>query len=213
MNVRELARDGIWSNNPALVQLLGLCPLLAVSNTATTALGLGLVTLVILTLSNVTISLLRHFLVETTRLPMQILVIATFVTIADLALQAWLFELHQRIGLFVALIVTNCTLLGRAESFASRQPVAASLVDGLMMGFGFLLAILLLGVTREFLGHGTVFAHLYLLTGGEPPAQSSAGGGFLLALLPPGAFILLGCLVALKNLVDAPANETTEEVS
>jgi len=201
VNHRELVVQGLWSNNPALVQLLGLCPLLAVSNTVANSLGLGLATLFVLTSSNVVVSLLRRYLDESTRLPAQIMVIATFVTLADILLQTFFFELHQRIGLFVALIVTNCTLLGRAEAFASRQPVRFAVVDGFMMGSGFLLAILLMGGIREALGQGTLFANMHLVLG-EPARNwtiTIADGGFLLMLLPPGAFLTLGCIIALKN--------------
>ena len=199
---RTISRDGLWSRNPALVQLLGLCPLLAVSGSVATSLGLGLATLFVLTCSNVIISLLRAHLDDATRLPVQILIIASFVTLADLLLQYWFFELHQRIGLFVALIVTNCTLLGRAEVFASRQPVVAALVDGFMMGTGFLLVILVMGAIREVLGKGTLFAHLDGLTGLPDMTIQVMDGGFLLMILPPGAFLTLGCLIALKNVVD-----------
>lgn len=204
MKAATVARDGLWRNNPAMVQLLGLCPLLAVSGTFATSLGLGLTTLVVLTLSNLAISLMRNMLDDETRLPMQILVIATFVTLADLGLQAWLFELHQRIGLFVALIVTNCTLLGRAEAFASRRPALMATLDGLMMGMGFLLVIAALGAARELLGHGTLFANLRLLAPGllaGDPTLRLASGGILIAVLPPGAFIIFGCLIAARNLV------------
>ena len=151
MTAINLAKDGLWKNNPALVQLLGLCPLLATSNSFATSLGLGLTTLAVLTLSNFTISLVRGLLDNETRLPVQILVIATFVTLADLSLQYWFFDMHQRIGLFVALIVTNCTLLGRAEAFASKNPIISSTFDGLMMGTGFLLVLLLMGTIRGLL--------------------------------------------------------------
>ena len=206
-SLKQLTREGLWTNNPALVQLLGLCPLLAVSTSVATALGLGVTTLVVLTLSNVCVSLLRRFLDDITRLPAQILIIATFVTLADILLQYWFFGLHQRIGLFVALIVTNCTLLGRAEAFASRQPLAASLVDGFMMGTGFALVIILMGAFREALGQGTLFANLHLLTGLPDMTLRLADGGFLLLLAPPGAFLTLGCMIALKNLLEQKAVE------
>ena len=203
MQYKELAIEGLWRNNPALVQLLGLCPLLAVSNTFVNSLGLGIATLVVLTFSNVVISLLRGLLDDSTRLPAQILVIATFVTLAEIILQAYFFDLYQRIGLFVALIVTNCSLLGRAETFARRNPVRFAFVDGFMMGLGFLAAILLMGSLRELLGQGTLFANMQSLFG--PAAKGwtihVADGGFLLMLLPPGAFLTLGCIIALKNAV------------
>jgi len=200
--MKQITRDGLWQNNPALVQLLGLCPLLAVSGSFSTSLGLGLTTLAVLTLSNFCISLLRGVLDDETRLPVQILIIASFVTLADLMLQYWFFEMHQRIGLFVALIVTNCTLLGRAEAFASRHPVAASTWDGLMMGTGFMMVLLVTGATREILGRGTLFSGLHTLTGLPDLTIRFADSGLLLMILPPGAFLTLGCLIALKNLID-----------
>ncbi|MBO6556920.1 MAG: electron transport complex subunit E [Pseudomonadales bacterium] len=200
--MNSIARDGLWTNNPALVQLLGLCPLLAVSNTVATSLGLGITTLLVLTLSNLVISLIRGLLDEETRLPVQIMIIATFVTLADLLLQYAFFELHQRIGLFVALIVTNCTLLGRAEAFASRNPILASTYDGFMMGLGFLFVLVIMGAVREILGQGTLFSNLHLLTGLPDVTIHVADSGFLLMVLPPGAFLTLGCLIALKNVID-----------
>jgi len=200
--IADIARDGLWRNNPALVQLLGLCPLLAVSNNFAASLALGLTTLVVLIASNLTVSLFRLWLDETNRLPIQVLIIAGFVTMADLLLQYWYFELHQRIGLFVALIVTNCSLLGRAELFASRQPVMLAALDGLMTGLGFIAVVLVLGSLREMIGHGTLFAELNLLIGGPDVMIRLSDTGFLLALLPPGAFLSLGCLIALKNYLD-----------
>ena len=199
----QIANDGLWRNNPALVQLLGLCPLLAVSNSFVPALGLGLVTLGVLTTSNIIISLIHNLLHDVIRLPVQIMVIATSVTLADMVLQTWYFELHQRIGLFVALIVTNCTLLGRAESFASRNPIIISAVDGFMMGSGFLWVLLLLGTVREVFGMGTLFNNLNLLLGPafENVTLQFSDTGFLLLVLPPGAFLSLGCLIALKNYI------------
>jgi electron transport complex protein RnfE len=145
---------------------------------------------------------MRGLLDDETRLPVQILVIATFVTLADLSLQYWFFDLHQRIGLFVALIVTNCTLLGRAEAFASKNPILLSTFDGLMMGTGFLLVLLLMGTIREVAGNGTLFTNLHLLTGMPDMSIHFADSGFLLVALPPGAFLTLGCLIAAKNVVD-----------
>jgi electron transport complex protein RnfE len=209
----SIAKDGLWSNNPALVQLLGLCPLLAVSNTFVTALGLGLVTLLVLTAANMIISLLRNLLYDAIRLPIQVLIIATLVTLADIALQSWYFELHQRIGLFVALIVTNCTLLGRAEVFASRNPLLASMVDGITMGLGFLWVLLVMGTVREILGHGTLFHNLHLLFGAQDVTLHFADTGFLLMVLPPGAFLTLGCLIALKNYLEMRRRERGKTLS
>ena len=201
ISIKSITVDGLWGNNPALVQLLGLCPLLAVSNTFASALGLGIVTLGVLTFSNMFISLIRSLLVDSIRLPVQIMVIASFVTIADILLQFWFFDLHQRIGLFVALIVTNCTLLGRAESFASRNPIGYAVLDGFMMGLGFLAVLLAMGTIREVLGQGTLFSNMQLLFGGAGHEMELRiwDSGFLLMVLPPGAFLTLGCLIALKN--------------
>jgi electron transport complex protein RnfE len=204
--IKELTLNGLWRNNPALVQLLGLCPLLAVSTSLVTSIGLGLATIAVLTASNGLVALLRDRIDTATRIPLYIVIIASLVTCVDLLLQSWSFELHQRISLFIALIVTNCTLLGRAESFASKNPVLSSLYDGLMMGSGFTLVLLILGFVRELLGQGTIFANMHLLFGDTASHWIIQLGenqqGFLLAALPPGAFFLMGFVIALKNLID-----------
>lgn len=212
---RGIATQGLWRDNPALVQLLGLCPLLAVSNTVVNSLGLGIATFMVLVMSNGVISCIRSFLDDSTRLPAQIMVIATFVTCADLMLQAWFFELHHRIGLFVALIVTNCALLGRAESFARRNGIPWAILDGAMMGLGFLLVILTMGAIRETLGQGTLFANMDLLLG-EVAANWTikvSENGFLLTILPPGAFLTLGCLIALKNAIEQVLQPSPSELN
>lgn len=203
-NARTLALDGVWRNNPALVQLLGLCPLLAVSQTLVTSLTLGLITLAVLVGANTLISLLKRTLVDTVRLPLQILVIATMVSAADLLMQTYFFELYQRIGLFIALIVTNCTILGRAELFARRNPVMASMADGFWMGLGFLWAITLLGGVREVIGRGTLFDGMAQLLGpsGDAWRIEVHQSPILIMMLAPGAFLALGCLIALKNCLD-----------
>lgn len=201
---QEIALDGIWRNNPALVQMLGLCPLLAVSSHLVTALGLGIITLLVLLSSNFLISLIRTHLHEQVRLPIQILIIASSVTLADLCLQSYFYELHQRIGLFVALIVTNCTILGRAELLASRSPVKYALLDGIMMGLGFLLVLVVLGSLREIIGQGTLFAHMDMILGDQAKTLTLHIHDFpvLLAALPPGAFLLFGCIIAFKNYLE-----------
>ena len=198
------ANQGLWKDNPALVQLLGLCPLLAVSQTLVTGLTLGVITLGVLVASNAVISLIRRWLVEEIRLPMQILVIATIVTLADLTMQAMFFDMHQRVGLFIALIVTNCTILARAELFARRNRWWHAVADGFWMGLGFLWVIALLSGIREILGRGTLFDGLTLILGPEAEAFQMVihTSPLLLVALAPGAFITLGCLVALKNLMD-----------
>jgi len=200
-------RDGLWDNNPGLVQLLGLCPLLAVSNTAINGLGLGLATLLVLVVSGLLVSALRHLWRPEIRIPAFVLIIASTVTAIDLVMQAWLHELSRTLGIFVPLIVTNCTILARAEAFASKQPVGHSLLDALAQGTGFAAVLLVLGAGREMVGQGTLFDGAETLFG--PAAANWAvpvlpfEQGLLLAVLPPGAFIGLGLLVALRqNLVN-----------
>lgn len=199
----RIAREGLYDRNPALVQLLGLCPLLAVSNSAVNALGLALATVLVLGLSSTLVSLARPLLREAVRIPSLILVIACTVTVVELLMQAWLQALYQVIGLFVPLIVTNCAVLARAEACASRQPVHVAALDGVAMGAGFGAVLLLLGGSRELLGHGTLFAGAGTLLGpwaGWLETTLVAGyRGFLPALLPPGAFVLLALLVAARN--------------
>lgn len=202
----QLLINGLWHNNPALMQLLGLCPLLAVSNTLINGLGLGLATLFVLTVANVIVSSLRSLLAPETRIVVFVLVIASAVTVIELLMGAFWHELYQVLGLFIPLIVTNCMIIGRAEAFASRQPVTASLIDGLAMGCGFLLVLCLLGGLRELVGHGTLLRDAHLLFGESAKTWTLhtyyTGQGLLIALLPPGAFIMLGLMLAGKNLVD-----------
>ncbi|MDR0780233.1 MAG: electron transport complex subunit E [Pseudomonadales bacterium] len=198
------ASAGLWRNNPALVQLLGLCPLLAVSNATVTALALGLCTLGVLLGSSLGVSLLRGCFTPATRLSAYVLIIAAFTTCADLLLQACAYTLHQRLGIFVPLIVSNCLILGRAESFASKQPPLPALRDALLMGLGFTAVLLTLGMIREVLGTGHLFADMALLLPFAANWQMTwfDTPPFPLALLPPGAFLLLGCLIAFKNRID-----------
>lgn len=206
-----LARDGLWHANPALVQLLGLCPLLAVSHTVANALGLGLATVLVLTLSSALVSALRPLLRPEIRLPMFVLVIAVSVSSVELLVRAWLPELHDAVGVFIPLIATNCVILARAEAFAARQPLALAALDGLMMGLGFLAVLVAIGAMREITGHGTLLADMHLLLGesGRALRLEVLGGqrGLLLAILPSGAFFALAFLVAARNawLQRAPA--------
>lgn len=191
MNSKKIITQGLWENNPGLVQLIGLCPLLAVSNTVLSAVGLGIATIFVLTMSNFFISLLRDIIPRFLRLPIFIMIIATLVISASLLMEAFSLSLYQKIGLFFALITTNCAILARAEAFASSQPLRYALLDGLMQGLGFFLVLLLLGTLREMFGQGTLFQGLpFELQIFHPDYQ------FLLLLLPPGAFLLLGFLVA-----------------
>jgi len=204
-----IIRDGLWRNNAGFVQLLGLCPLLAISNTVINALGLGLATTLVLLASNTTVSLIRHLVRPEVRIPVFVLVIASFVTAIELAMNAYWHELYNILGIFIPLIVTNCAIIGRAEAFASKQNVPRAALDGLAMGLGFTLALVLLGGLREVLGQGTLFSQAHLMFGEAARGMTlhlvEDYRGFLLAVLPPGAFIGLGLLIALKNVIDARA--------
>lgn len=203
----HILKEGLWNNNPGLVQLLGLCPLLAVTNNAVNGLGLGLATLLTLVASNVTVSLIRKLVRPEVRIPVFVLVIASVVTVIELAMNAWLHDLYLILGIFIPLIVTNCTIIGRAESFASRNTVDRALVDGLAMGTGFMLVLVALGGLRELIGQGTLLAQAHLMFG-EAGRQLTLTliddyRGFLLAILPPGAFMGLGLLIAGMNIINA----------
>ncbi len=215
---KQIINEGLWRNNTALVQLLGLCPLLAVSGTVVNALGLGIATTLVLAGSNVTVSLIRNVVRPELRIPSFVLVIASFVTAVELLMQAFLYDLYLVLGIFIPLIVTNCVIIARAESFASKNNVWRSLLDGLAMGIGFTLVLLALGAIREILGHGTLLAQAELLFGEGTEWLTITliedYRGFLLAILPPGAFLILGLLIALKNIVDKKlAQRATQTVS
>jgi len=203
---REIAADGLWRNNQALVALLGLCPLLATTTTATNGLGMGMATTTVLVLSSLTISLIRNLVRPEIRLPVFVLVIASIVTAVELGMRAYFYELHQVLGLFIPLIVTNCAIIGRAEAFASKNSPDRALVDGLSMGIGFTLVLMTLGGLRELVGQGTLFHQAHLLLGPATQGLGLSPGpdfqGALFAILPPGAFIGLGFLIALKNGLD-----------
>ncbi len=207
--------DGLWRNNPALVQVLGLCPLLAVSNSAINGLGLGLATLLVLLLSNALVSLSRRFIPHAIRIPCYVLLIAAMTTAVQLLMQAYAYSLYQALGIFIPLIVTNCIILGRAEHFAARQPLLPALIDGLTHGLGFCAVLFVLGSLREIIGTGTWMAGATSLFGanGEVLVVELVHfeHPFLLAILPPGAFIGLGLMIALKNAIAsrAPRNETS----
>ncbi len=202
----EITRNGLWSNNVALVQLLGLCPLLAVTSTVINGLGLGIATMITLVLSNSIVSLIRGFVRNEVRLPVFVLIIASVVTMIELTMKAMFFDLYLVLGIFIPLIVTNCAIIGRAEGFASRNPVGPAALDGLMMGLGFLAVLVLLGGLREIIGFGTLFAHAELMFGeGARSLMIEINPnypGFLLAVLPPGAFFGLALLIVAKNWMD-----------
>jgi electron transport complex protein RnfE len=194
---------GVWHDNPGLTQLLGLCPLLAVTSTFVNGLALGLATLIVLIMSNMLVSATRRWIRNEIRIPMYVLIIASLVTCIELIFKAGFPALDRSLGIFIPLIVTNCAILARAEVFASRNPVSSSMLDGLVMGGGFALLLCTLGFVRELIGHGSIFARLDLLIGGEAlHGLQLIDGGFLLALLPPGAFFALALAVAGKNAID-----------
>ncbi len=215
-NYKTIVGDGFWSNNVGLVQLLGLCPLLAVTGTFINGLGLGLATLVTLVASNVIVSMIRTLVRPEVRIPVFVLVIASVVTIIELTMSAWFYDLYKILGIFIPLIVTNCSIIGRAEAFASRNTVGRSFVDGLSMGTGFLLVLVTLGGLREIIGYGTLFSQAHLMFGEAARNMTitfiSDYSGFLLAILPPGAFIGLGFLIALKNVIDNRKQQTQPSV-
>ena len=211
----QITHNGLWKNNPALVQLLGLCPLLAVTASVVNALGLAIATLFVLVTSNLCVSLIRNVVTESIRLPAFVLIIAAAVTGTELLMQAYAYDLYQILGIFLPLITTNCVILGRADAFAAKNPLLPAVADGVMMGLGFGLVLVVLGAVRELLGTGAVLANMHLLLG--PMAQdwtlvvAADYTGLLLAILPPGAFIITGLMIAAKNRIDtqiAQANQT-----
>ena len=203
----DILKEGLWLNNPGTVQLLGLCPLLAVTTTVINGLGLGLATTLTLVASNVSVSLIRKLVRPEIRIPVFVLIIASVVTVIELSMNAWLHDLYLILGIFIPLIVTNCAIIGRAESFASRQSVDRALLDGLAMGIGFTLVLVTLGGMRELIGQGTLLAQANLMFGafGEHLTLTLIEDyrGFLLAILPPGAFLGLGFLIAGINIINA----------
>ena len=204
---KTLIKDGMWANNPAIVQLLGLCPLLAVTSTITNAMGLGIATLLVLVGSNVTVSLVRNFVPKDIRIPVFVMIIAAFVTIVQLLMNAYTFGLYQALGIFIPLIVTNCAIIGRAEAYASKNTPLLSAFDGIMMGLGCMVVLVLLGAMRELIGQGTLFDGANLLLGDWATVLRievfQFDNQFLVAILPPGAFLGLGLLIAAKNVIDA----------
>ena len=203
----HIFKEGLWLNNPGTVQLLGLCPLLAVTTNVINGLGLGLATTLTLVASNVTVSLIRKLVRPEIRIPVFVLIIASIVTVIELAMNAWLHDLYLILGIFIPLIVTNCAIIGRAESFASRHTVDRALLDGLAMGIGFTLVLVMLGGMRELIGQGTLLAQAHLMFGqfGNQLELTLIKDyrGFLLAILPPGAFLGLGFLIAGMNIINA----------
>jgi electron transport complex protein RnfE len=216
VSYKELSLNGLWKNNPAIVQLLGLCPLLAVTGNVVNATGLALATTLVLICSNTAVSLIRNIVSDAIRLPAFVMIIASAVTCIELLMQAFAYELYQILGIFLPLITTNCVILGRADAYASRNPVLPALYDGLIMGVGFGAVLILLGAIRELLGTGALFADMHLLFG--PDAANwklvvvEDYQDFLLAILPPGAFIFTGLIIAGKNLIEAQIKNLQEAI-
>ena len=199
----EHLKNGLWRDNPGLVQLLGLCPLLAVTNSFINGLGLGIATLAVLTCSNGLVSAARRWIRKEIRIPIYVLIIASLVTCIELIFKAWFPTLDRSLGIFIPLIVTNCAIVARAEIFASRNSVGHSLIDGIGMGAGFALLLMAIGAFRELIGQGSIFSDAHMLFGGEPfRGFVLVDGGFLLAILPPGAFFSLALAVAAKSAID-----------
>ena len=206
MKYSQLFRDGLWDNNVAMGQMLALCPLLAVTTSATNGLGMGIASLAVLALTNTLISSIRGIISPQVRIPVLIVLIATAVTLVDMAINAWMHDLYKVLGLFIALIVTNCAIFGRAESFASRQPIVPALADAVAMGLGFTWVLVAIGAMREILGSGTLFANASLLLGSHfawlEMKIFNTSPDILIAILPPGAFMALGFLIVIKRLID-----------
>jgi len=210
---REIAKNGLWKQNAILAQLLGLCPLLAVSTTLVNAVSLGLATIIVMGLANLAVSTLRGFIPYEIRIPVFVLIIAALVTVVDLAFNAFLHDLYLVLGIFIPLIVTNCIVLARVEAFAAKNSTPAATWDGVMMGVGFVWVIGLLGALRELIGQGTLFSGIDMIfpTASAIQVLPADYPGFLIAILPPGAFFVLGLLVAGRNWLDHRANQRIQQ--
>jgi Na+-translocating ferredoxin:NAD+ oxidoreductase subunit E len=206
-DIKGIALDGFWKQNPGVVQLLGLCPTLAVTTSVINGLSLGIATAIVMALSNASVSPIRKFIPTEIRVPVFILIIAALVTVIDFSIHAFIQPLYKALGIFIPLIVTNCIVLARVESFAAKNKTTPSFFDGLFMGLGLAMVLTFLGALRELFGKGTLLSGIDLILG--PSANNliihffGNYQGFLLAILPPGAFIGLACLIALKNRIEA----------
>ncbi len=205
--LRQIAANGVWKQNTSLVQILGLCPLLAVTTNLVNGVMLSLATILVMAISSAAVSALRNLIPHEIRIPVFILIVAALVTVVDLLFNALLHELYLVLGIFIPLIVTNCIVLARVEAFANKNPPLQSMADGIWMGVGMLWTLALLGGLRELIGKGTLFSGIDMVIPGLQPIRLLPDDypGFLLALLPPGAFIVLGCLIAWKNWIEARA--------
>lgn len=204
----ERLRTGLWDDNPGLVQLLGLCPVLAVTSSFVNGLGLGIATLAVIVASNGLVSATRRWIQTEIRIPIYVLIIASLVTCIELLFKAWFPYLDRSLGIFIPLIVTNCAIVARAEVFASRNPITPSLSDGFVMGTGFAMLLMAVGAFRELVGQGSLFSRMDMLLGGDPVRGIVfTDGGWLLAILPPGAFFSLALAIATKNIIDRRRRE------
>ncbi|MBK8522902.1 MAG: electron transport complex subunit E [Betaproteobacteria bacterium] len=211
--IRNITHNGVWKQNSSLIQLLGLCPLLAVTTNMVNGIMLSLATIIVMAVANVAVASLRNFIPHEIRIPVFILIVASLVTAVDLLFNANLHELYLVLGIFIPLIVTNCIVLARVEAFAAKNPPLQSTFDGIFMGVGMLWTLALLGALRELIGAGTLFSGIDMVFPSLQPLQVLPADypGFLLAILPPGAFILLGCMIAWKNWVEARAAKRQQQ--
>jgi electron transport complex protein RnfE len=214
VNIVERFKSGLWRENPGLVQLLGLCPLLAVTSSFVNGLGLGIATLAVLIASNALVSATRRWIQPEIRVPIYVLIIASLVTCVELVFKAWFPDLDRALGIFIPLIVTNCAIVARAEVFASRHGILTSIIDGLVMGSGFLLLLVSIGAFRELIGQGSLFSGMHMLFGGEPVRGIVlVENGWLLMILPPGAFFCLALAIAAKNAIDGRRRDARTPLS
>jgi len=208
---KTIVKDGLWNNNGVFSMLLGMCPAMAMTASATNGFGIGLATAAVMAASSFLVAVFRNWITQEVRIPVFILIVAAMVTLVDLAMNAWMHELYKVLGLFIPLIVSNCLPLARLESFAAKQPALPSLLDGLFMGLGFTIALTAIGAVREIIGSGTLFADASLLFG---PAFKviemrllPADMGVLMMILPPGGFLVTGLLVVVKRMIDLSAGK------
>ncbi|MDD5402948.1 MAG: electron transport complex subunit E [Sulfuricella sp.] len=211
---RTIIRDGLWDNNGVLSMLLGMCPTMAMTTSATNGLGMGVATAVVMAASSLLVATFRNRITQEVRIPVYILIVAAMVTLVDLCMNAWMHELYKVLGLFIPLIVSNCLPLARLEAFAAKEPVLPSFLDGLFMGIGFTFALTAIGAVREIFGSGTLFADASLLLG---PAfrfmemhLMSSNMGVLMMILPPGGFLVTGLLVVAKRMLDVRAGKAIQ---
>jgi Na+-translocating ferredoxin:NAD+ oxidoreductase subunit E len=202
----RIAKDGLWNNNIVFAQILGMCPTMAVTGSATNGLGMGLATTAVLVVANALVSMVRNVVTPDVRIPVYIVIIATLVTLVDVSINAWAHDLYKVLGLYIALIVANCAVLGRAEAYAQKASILPAAMDGLMMGLGFTFALTLIGGIREVIGGGTLFSNAHLLLGSSfaflETTLIPGYRGYLLFILPPGGFLVLGFLLAGKRILD-----------